>query len=109
MALALALGGNAPRVASLAHRGAPVVPRNCEPLALLECGARTLLSLQPLEERRLGRGRRRARDGLARAPRGLTQLERIDGEPATATSTGAAFTAAGFVAGPKRLTLRARR
>jgi hypothetical protein len=37
------------------------------------------------------------------------QLERIDGEAATGSTAGAAFTAAGFAAGPKRLTLRARR
>ena len=34
---------------------------------------------------------------------------RIDGESATGAPLGVAFTAAGFVAGPKRLTLRARR
>ncbi len=37
------------------------------------------------------------------------QLERIDGEPAPGAACAAAFTAAGFAAGPRRLTLRARR
>jgi hypothetical protein len=42
-----------------------------------------------------------------RAP--TLQLERIDGEPATATTCTDAFTTAGFTAGPRRLGLRARR
>ena len=40
---------------------------------------------------------------------GTLQLERIDGEPAPGAPSAAAFTAAGFAAGPRRLTLRARR
>jgi hypothetical protein len=40
---------------------------------------------------------------------GTLQLERIDGEPAPGSAAAAAFTAAGFAAGPRRLTLRARR
>jgi hypothetical protein len=40
---------------------------------------------------------------------GALQLERIDGEPAAGSAQVAAFTAAGFAAGPRRLTLRTRR
>jgi len=40
---------------------------------------------------------------------GSVQLERIDGEPAPGTAIADAFIAAGFVAGPRRLALRARR
>ena len=99
------------RAAGRASRaaGATVVLRNGEPLAFLERGARTLLSLQPLELA----GWAAVAQALATASLegrvGSLQLERIDGEPAAGSPVGAAFTDAGFVAGPKRLTLRARR
>jgi ATP-dependent Lhr-like helicase len=99
------------RAAGRASRaaGAVVVLRNGEPLAFLERGARTLLSLQPLEIADWSA----VADALASAALegrvGSLQLERIDGEAATGTPVGAAFGAAGFVAGPKRLMLRARR
>jgi ATP-dependent Lhr-like helicase len=89
--------------------GALVVLRNGDPLAFVERGGKTLLSLQPL-----GSGDWAAvADALAAAVlagrSGALQLERIDGEPAAGVPGIAAFTAAGFVAGPRRLTLRARR
>jgi ATP-dependent Lhr-like helicase len=80
-----------------------------EPLAFLERGGRTLLSLRPLE----AIDWQAVADALARAARdgraGTLQLERIDGEPAPAAAAAAAFTDAGFAVGPRRLTLRARR
>ena len=89
--------------------GALVVLQAGEPLAFAERGGRTLLSLRPLED-----GDWHAVAGaLAQAAlerrAGTLQLERIDGEPAPAAAAAAAFTAAGFAAGPRRLTLRARR
>jgi ATP-dependent Lhr-like helicase len=85
------------------------VLRNGEPLAFLERGGRTLLSLQPLS----GADWAAVAESLAGASLegrvGSLQLERIDGEGATGSPVATAFTAAGFVAGPKRLTLRARR
>ncbi|HMG98614.1 MAG TPA: hypothetical protein VK546_06815, partial [Gaiellales bacterium] len=89
--------------------GAIIVLQAGEPLAFLERGGRTLLSLRPLEAidwqavaDALGQA---AREGRA----GTLQLERIDGEPAPAAAAAAAFTDAGFAVGPRRLTLRARR
>jgi ATP-dependent Lhr-like helicase len=89
--------------------GALVVLRNGEPLAFAERGGRTLLSLQPLSESDwhavAGALATAALEGRA----GSLQLERIDGDPAPGAPGAAAFTAAGFAAGPRRLTLRARR
>ena len=61
------------RAAGRASRaaGALVVLRNGEPLAFLERGARTLLSLQPLEPGDWARRRGSPRRGLAGGPRGL--------------------------------------
>ena len=89
--------------------GALVVLRNGEPLAFLERGARTLLSLQPLEPGDWAAVAEALATASLEGRAGSLQLERIDGEAATATPTADAFKAAGFVAGPKRLTLRARR
>jgi ATP-dependent Lhr-like helicase len=89
--------------------GAIIVLQAGEPLAFLERGGRTLLSLRPLE----AIDWQAVADALAQAARdgraGTLQLERIDGEPAPAAAAAAAFTAAGFAVGPRRLTLRARR
>ena len=80
-----------------------------EPLAFVERGGRTLLSLRPLElpdwEAVAGALARAVLDRRAAS----LQLERIDGDPATAAEFAGAFTDAGFAAGPRRLTLRARR
>ncbi len=89
--------------------GALVVLRNGEPLAFLERGGRTLLSLQPLEPGDWAAVAEALATASLEGRAGSLQLERIDGEAATATPTADAFKAAGFVAGPKRLTLRARR
>ena len=87
--------------------GALVVLRNGEPLAFAERGGKTLLSLQPLAEPdwhavavALAAAALEGRAGT---------LQRIDGEPAPGAACAAAFTAAGFAAGPRRLSLRARR
>jgi ATP-dependent Lhr-like helicase len=99
------------RAAGRASRtaGAIVVLRNGEPLAFLERGARTLLSLQPLETDDWAAVAEALASAALEGRAGSLQLERIDGESATGTPLGVAFTAAGFVAGPRRLTLRARR
>ena len=104
---ALAGASRGPRLASgrrdrrAAQRRAARVPRARSAHAALAAAARG---------RRLGSRRRSARAApRSRAALGSLQLERIDGEPATGTPVATAFTAAGFVAGPKRLTLRARR
>jgi ATP-dependent helicase Lhr and Lhr-like helicase len=89
--------------------GATVVLRNGEPLAFLERGARTLLSLQPLELADWAAVAQALAAASLEGRVGSLQLERIDGEPAAGSAVGAAFTDAGFVAGPRRLTLRARR
>jgi ATP-dependent Lhr-like helicase len=99
------------RAAGRASRaaGAVVVLRNGEPLAVLERGARTLLSLQALESADWAAVANALATASLEGRVGSLQLERIDGDAATGTTIAAAFTAAGFVAGPKRLTLRARR
>ncbi|MDX6619295.1 MAG: ATP-dependent helicase Lhr and Lhr-like helicase, partial [Gaiellales bacterium] len=99
------------RAAGRASRaaGAIVVLRNGEPLAFLERGARTLLSLQALESADWAAVANALATASLEGRVGSLQLERIDGDAATGTTIAAAFTAAGFVAGPKRLTLRARR
>jgi ATP-dependent Lhr-like helicase len=89
--------------------GAVVVLRNGEPLAFLERGARTLLSLHPLGAEEWAAVAEALATASFEGRVGSLQLERIDGEGATASSAAIAFTAAGFAAGPKRLTLRARR
>jgi ATP-dependent helicase Lhr and Lhr-like helicase len=89
--------------------GALIVLQAGEPLAFVERGGRTLLSLRPLEAQDWHAVAvalaRTVHDGRA----ATLQLERIDGEPATATACTDAFTTAGFAAGPRRLGLRARR
>jgi ATP-dependent Lhr-like helicase len=99
------------RAAGRASRaaGALVVLRNGDPLAFVERGGKTLLSLQPLEsdDWRAVAGALAATVLAGRS--GALQLERIDGDPAAGVAGIEAFTAAGFVAGPRRLTLRARR
>jgi ATP-dependent Lhr-like helicase len=99
------------RAAGRASRaaGATVVLRNGEALAFLERGGRTLLSLRVLETAEWAEVAEALATAALEGRVGSLQLERIDGEPATATPVAAAFSAAGFVAGPKRLTLRARR
>ena len=100
------------RAAGRASRaaGALVVLRNGEPLAFLERGARTLLSLQPLEPADWAAVAEALATASLEGRAGSLQLERIDGEAAhRRRRRQTAFTAAGFVAGPKRLTLRARR
>ena len=89
--------------------GALVVLRNGEPLAFLERGAKTLLSLQPLAPADWAAVAGALATASVEGRAGALQLERIDGEPATGSAVADAFTAAGFVAGPRRLSLRARR
>ena len=97
-----ALAGAARRAVPRAQRVRSVVLRNGEPLAFLERGARTLLSLQPLEPGRLGSGRgsprRRPR---SRAARARCSSSASTARPRPARRVATAFTAAGFVAGPE--------
>jgi ATP-dependent Lhr-like helicase len=89
--------------------GALVVLQAGEPLAFVERGGRTLLSLRVLEmpdwHAVAGALARAVLEGRAAS----LQLERIDSDPATAAEFACAFTDAGFTAGPRRLALRARR
>jgi ATP-dependent Lhr-like helicase len=89
--------------------GALVVLRAGEPLAFVERGGRTLLSLRPLDADDWHPVAAALSEAALAGRAGTLQLERIDGEPAPASPAAAAFTAAGFAAGPRRLTLRARR
>jgi ATP-dependent Lhr-like helicase len=89
--------------------GALVVLRSGEPLAFVERGGRTLLSLRPLESRDWQAVATALAQAALEGRAGRLQLERIDGEAAPAATCAAAFTAAGFVAGPRRLALRGRR
>ena len=89
--------------------GALVVLQAGEPLAFLERGGRTLLSLRPLEFTTGTPSRLHWHAPSTMGAHPTLQLERIDGEPATATTCTDAFTTAGFTAGPRRLGLRARR
>ena len=78
--------------------------------AFAERGGRTLLSLQPLESadwarrRRSARRRRRSRAAPARFSSSASTAS-----PRPRAPCADAFTAAGFAAGPRRLSLRARR
>jgi ATP-dependent Lhr-like helicase len=89
--------------------GALVVLRNGEPLAFAERGGKTLLSLQPLASGDWSQVAEALATTVLAGRSAALQLERIDGDPATGAACTPAFTAAGFVAGPRRLTLRARR
>ena len=71
--------------------------------------ARTLLSLQPLEDADWAAVAGALATASLEGRVGSLQLERIDGERRHRLAGAAAFTAPGFAAGPKRLTLRARR
>ena len=90
--------------------GALVVLRNGEPLAFVERGGAHAALAAAARARPTGPpSRERSPTASLEGRAGSLQLERIDGETATGDAGGDAFTAAGFVAGPKRLTLRARR
>ena len=90
--------------------GALVVLRNGEPLAFLERGGKTLLSLQPLDESRLARRRRgarrrrRSRDARARCSSSASTATPRPAPPARPRSRQPASPP-----GPRRLTLRGRR
>ncbi len=68
--------------------GALVVLRNGEPLAFLERGGRTLLSLQPLEPGDWAAVAEALATASLEGRAGSLQLERIDGEAATVNSDG---------------------
>jgi ATP-dependent Lhr-like helicase len=89
--------------------GALVVLRNGEPLAFAERGGKTLLSLQPLTSGDWSAVAEALASAVLAGRSPALALERIDGDSAPGAESATAFTAAGFVAGPRRLTLRARR
>ena len=88
--------------------GALVVLAGGTPLAYVERGGRSLLSLADLDQE----GWANVASALAATVHGgrlpVLALERIDGEPAVAAPAAAALLAAGFAAGPRKLTLRSR-
>ena len=98
------------RAAGRASRaaGALVVLAGGTPLAYVERGGRSLLSLADLDQE----GWANVASALAATVHGgrlpVLALERIDGEPAVAAPAAAALLAAGFAAGPRKLTLRSR-
>ena len=98
------------RAAGRASRaaGALVVLAGGTPLAYVERGGRSLLSLADLDQA----GWASVASALAQTVHGgrlpVLALERIDGEPAVAAPAAAALLAAGFAAGPRKLTLRSR-
>ena len=75
-----------------------MVVRSGEPLAFVERGGRTLLSLRPLEPADWHAVASALAEAALAGRAGTLQLERIDGDAAPAAACAEAFTAAGFVA-----------
>ena len=97
------------RAAGRASRaaGALVVLEAGRPLAYVERGSRSLLSLRDLDDVGWTAVAGALADAVRTGRAPSLALERIDGDPAAASAGASAFAAAGFSAGPRKLTLRA--